>query len=225
MLKGVIFDMDGTITLTEPLHHKAYTEVFRQYGVHDYTYEEEMTKYAGSGSSIIFPSVFRDRGINFDDEKIKECRRKKKELYTKLVQESEIEVVEGVHEFVKKVEDAGLKKIIATGNGDLEAVRFILKKVNLLHFFPEILSIGEVPRGKPFPDIFIEAARRLGYLPSECVILEDSINGVLAARAADILCIALETTTNPVDLKKAGATFIVKNYFSITDEMLYGTAR
>ncbi|MEK9132635.1 MAG: HAD hydrolase-like protein, partial [Patescibacteria group bacterium] len=108
MLKGVIFDMDGTITLTEQLHHKAFAEVFKEHGVADYTFEEQITKYAGSGSKNIFAEVFKARGVAVSPEEIEKCAAKKKELYTKIVQEGEIAVVDGVKEFIKKIHDAGL---------------------------------------------------------------------------------------------------------------------
>lgn len=212
MLKCIIFDMDGTITLTEQLHFKAFDAVFRAHGVNDFTFEEEQVKYAGSGSKNIFTKVFADRGIAISPEELEKCVAEKRELYKKIVQESEISVVAGVKEFVEMLDKRGIKRIIATGNSDLDAVRFILEKVGLAKFFPDILSISEVPRGKPFPDVFIEAAKRMGCEKNECVVLEDAINGVEAAKAAGIRCIALATTTKTGDLLKAGADEAVKDY-------------
>jgi len=222
MLKGVIFDMDGTITLTEQLHYKSFNEVIKEHGVNDYTFEEQITKYAGSGSAKTFEAVFAARGLKISPEEIEKCVAKKKGLYTKIVQESEITVVDGVKEFVKKIHGAGLKKIIATGNSNLDIVRDILKKVGLLEYFPEIISINEVARGKPFPDVFLEASKRINCEPTECVVLEDSANGIEAAHAAGIRSIALETTLKADALTAAGATYTVKNYNYITDEILYG---
>lgn len=220
MLKGLIFDMDGTLTLTEPLHHKAFAWVFNQYGV-EYTFEESVKKYAGAGSKYTFQNVFDERGIVVTDEQIAECVAKKHELYKKLVQEAEVPVVNGVIDFVEKTDAAGLKRVIATGNSDLDAVRSILKRVGLLEYFPAIVSISEVPHGKPAPDVFLEAARRIDCAPDECIVFEDAINGVKGARAADIPCIAIETSFTSEDLLAAGATYTVKDYTFITDKMLY----
>ena len=220
MLKGLIFDMDGTLTLTEPLHYKAFASVFNQYGV-DFSIDEEIKKYAGVGAKHTFETVFDERGIVVTDEQIADCIAKKHELYKKLVQESRIPVVPGILEFVKKTDAAGLKRIIATGNSDLEAVRYILKKVGLLEYFPAIVSISEVPHGKPSPDVFLEAARRINCAPTECIVFEDAINGVSAAHSAGIRCIAVETTTPREDLLAAGAKYTDKEYTLITNEMLY----
>lgn len=222
MLKALIFDMDGTLTLTEPLHHKAYAAVFAKYGINDFSYEEEIEKYAGSGSKNIFTKVFQTRGVSVSPMEIEKCIAEKRSLYKKSVQEEEILLIPGVKEFVKKVHGSGLKKIIATGNSDLEAVRFILEKAGLSEYFPELLSISEVARGKPAPDVFIEAVKRLHVEPSECVVFEDAVNGVTAAHAAGLRCIALETSEKRKNLSAAGADFVVKDYSEVTDEMLYG---
>lgn len=214
--------MDGTITLTEPLHYQAFNAVFKKHGVGDFTYEEEITKYAGSGSKNIFTKVFADRGVKVSPEEIEKCMAEKKKLYTNIVQDAKVSVVPGITKFLEKTETLGLKRIIATGQSDLTAVRFILEKVGLLNFFPNIVSITEVAHGKPAPDVFIEAAKRLGFPREKCVIFEDAINGVTAAHAAEIRCIALETTTKREDLLAAGASIVVKNYSEITNEILYG---
>ncbi|MEK7523596.1 MAG: HAD family phosphatase [Patescibacteria group bacterium] len=218
MLKGIIFDMDGTITLTERLHYDAYQKVLKPYGL-SYSYEEQMKKYAGSGSKTIFSAVFAEHGKTISPQELDQCVARKHELYTKIVQDSKIEIVPGALEFIKKVHELGLKKIIATGNSNLPAVRMMLQKAGLESYFPEILSISEVARGKPFPDVFIEAARRIGCHHDECFVLEDAINGVTAAKAAGIRCIAFETSTPREELLKAGASLVVKNYFELPPQL------
>lgn len=220
MLQGIIFDMDGTITLTEPLHHQAFAAVFREYGI-EFPYEDEIRRFAGGGSKNVFSTIFSEHRKKLSAEEIEQCIAKKKSLYTKIVQETEIPFVKGVHEFVRRIHERGLKKIIATGNSNLEAVRFILEKVKLLEFFPEIVSVVEVAHAKPFPDVFLEAARRMHVECQYALVLEDAINGVNAAKAAGIRCIAFETTTSRADLIKAGAASVLKDYTEITDELLF----
>lgn len=220
MLKGIIFDMDGTITLTEGFHHQAFAAVFKKFGL-DYLLEDHVRRFAGAGSEQTFKTIFAERGIQLSGEDLAKCIVEKKELYTKIVQETEIPTVPGVFEFVQRIHKKGLKKIIATGNSNLDAVRFILKKVGLFEYFPDILSIKEVGRGKPFPDVFLEATKRIGCAASECVILEDALNGVQAAKAAGIRCIAFQTTMGKEDLLKAGASVVLKDYYELTDEVIY----
>ena len=221
MLKGIIFDMDGTVTLTEPLHHKAFSAVFEKHGVKDFTLEEEVMHYAGSGAEVIFKDVFKKRGVKVSDEDIEKCVTEKRTLYKKIVHEAEIPVVPGVLEFLKKLRSRGLKMIIATGNSNLEAVREILGKAGLAEFFPEVVSVAQVKRGKPFPDVFLEAARRIDCAPSECIVFEDAVNGVLAARAAGMPCVGIASLLKKEVLQKAGAAPVVKDYSEISDSEIF----
>lgn len=221
MTKGLIFDMDGTLTMTEHLHHRAFEQVFRKFDI-IFTLAEETREYAGRGSKFTFIDVFKRNNKELTPEILEQCIAEKRDLYKKIVQSEEIPVIDGVRDFVKRVHEKGLKKIIATGNSDLDAVRFILGRVSLLEYFPQIISISEVGKGKPAPDVFIEAAHRLNEPPVDCLIFEDAINGVLAAKAAGIRCIALETTTDRESLMSSGASLVVKNYYQITDSILYG---
>lgn len=223
MLKGVIFDMDGTITLTENLHYRAFAEIFERYGI-EYALDDHLARFAGAGSKVIFTTIFAEQGKKMNEADIERCIGEKRGLYTKFVQESDIETVPGVREFVKRIHAAGLKKIIATGNSNLDIVRSILKRVGLDAYFPEMVSITEVAHGKPFPDVFLEAARRIKCHPGECVVLEDAVNGVESAKSAHIRCIAFETTSKKEDLLKAGASLVLPDYTFLTDDILYEKA-
>lgn len=218
MLKGVIFDLDGTITLTEAYHHRAFAEVFRRFGI-EYTFEEHARRFAAAGAAITFGTIFKERGQNLSDAEMASMKEEKSKLYTKFIQENEVETVSGAAEFIKKIHEKGLRKIIATGNSHLEIVRIILQKVGLLEYFPDMVSVSEVAHGKPFPDVFLEAAKRIGCAPDECVVLEDSVNGVAAAKAGGIRCIAFETTAKRGDLIAAGAAIVLKDYTELTDQL------
>ncbi len=218
MIKGVIFDLDGTLVMAEQLHHLAFERVFKEFGI-DFTLEEWVTKYAGAGSEHAFRAIFADRGVLVTEEQIVQCVAKKHAFYSEIVQQTNVPVVRGAVEFVQNIQKQGLKKIIATGNSNMQAVRLMLERVGLFVYFPEILSISKVPHGKPAPDVFLAAADRLGLTPEECIVFEDSINGVKAAKAAGIRCIALSTTTRPEALMQAGADEVVRDYTWVREEL------
>lgn len=212
--KGIIFDMDGTITLTQHLHFQAFREVFKKYGI-DFTKEDDM-KYAGSGGKITFTKVFGERGVKGDVER---CIEDKRKIYDALLQKEDIKLVPGIKEFCERIKAKGLKRIIATGNRK-ESTQYILRKTGLAEYFPDIVTISEVGRGKPFPDVFLKAAEKLVLKPEECVVLEDSPNGIEAAKAAGIRSIGLATGEVPEKLLSVGASAVVKDYFEITDKLL-----
>lgn len=211
--KGIIFDMDGTITLTQHLHFQAFREVFKKYGI-DFTKEEDM-KYSGSGGKITFAKVLEERGIKAD---IDQCVEDKRKIYDALLEKENIELVPGVKEFCERIKAKGLKRIIATGNRK-ESTEFILKKAGLAEYFQDIVTIAEAGRGKPFPDVFLKAVERLNLKPEECVVLEDSPNGIEAAKVAGIRSIGLATGESPEKLLSVGASAVVKDYFEITDAL------
>lgn len=203
--------MDGTITLTEPFHYRAFAAVFKEQGI-EYPFEEHLAKYAAAGAHKTFKGVFADRGRAISNEDIERCIAKKREVYEEIIKTAQIEVVPGIIEFVRKIEEAGIAKIIATGNSNLDSVRFILDKVGLLEYFPNIISAAEVKRGKPFPDVFLEASRRIAVKSSLCMVFEDSINGVKAAKAAGMECVGIATTASREVLENAGADRVIKDY-------------
>lgn len=221
MLQGLIFDMDGTLTLTEQLHHRAFSQVLKQYNI-EYPLTVHIQKYAGAGAKNVIGGALREQGIEITQEELDLRVAEKRDLYKKIIYESDVPVVEGIVKFLETTDEMGLKRIIATGNSDMDIVDHILRKVGLKKYFPQVVSISEVPRGKPFPDVFLEAAKRINCMPADCMVFEDALNGVHAAVDAKIRCIALETTTPRELLKEAGAEYVVKNYNAITNSMLYG---
>lgn len=212
--KGIIFDMDGTITLTQHLHFQAFREVFKKFGI-DFTKADDM-KYAGSGGKITFTKVLAEHGIKAD---VKQCIEDKRKIYDAMLEKEDVKLVPGVKEFCERIKVKGLKRIIATGNRK-EATQFILKKAGLEKYFPEIVTISEAGRGKPFPDVFLKAAEKLGLKPSECVVFEDAPNGIAAAKTAGMQSIGLVTGIDSEKLLAAGASTVAKDYFEITDELL-----
>ena len=217
-IKGLIFDLDGTITLTQQFHYQAFSRVFAAHGV-EYTEHDDLYKYAGMGSGTIFPTVFADRGITLTDEQIKQYSSEKKEIYTKILENSEILPVPGVQDFLKKVTERGYHICIASGNKP-EAIEYLLERVGVRDFFDTIVTNKDAEKPKPAPDIFLAATAKLGLQPSGCVVFEDAINGVQASESAGIRCIGLATRIPEKDLKAAGADYVVKNYDEIRDEMI-----
>lgn len=209
-IKGLIFDLDGTLTMTQHFHFQALHEVFQKYGI-DYTQKEDQEKYSGKGSKYTCEQVLKTAGKDATPELIESCAAAKKAAYDKIISASEIIPVKGAKEFLAAARDKGIKMIVATGNKQ-EATRYILEKAGLGGLFDGILSQEAVKNQKPAPDIFLAAATALGLQPNECVVFEDAINGIMAAASANIKCIALTTGSPAEELLKAGATDTVQDY-------------
>lgn len=217
-IQGLIFDLDGTITLTQQFHFQAFSKVFADHGI-EYTEHDDLYRYAGMGSGTIFPAVFADHGITLTAEQIKQYSDEKKEIYMKILDENEILPVPGVKDFLANVVERGYKICIASGN-KLEAIEYLLERAGVRDFFSIIITNKDAKKSKPAPDIFLAAASKLGLRPSQCVVFEDAVNGVLASESAGIRCIALATRIPKKDLRAAGADYVVMSYDEISNEMI-----
>ncbi len=216
-IKGLIFDLDGTLALSQQYHVQAFAEVFKRHGL-TYTAEDD-GRYAGKGSHCTFPEFFAEHGMKITPEQVEQYSKEKKEIYDRLIADATIQLVPGEKNFLENMKSRGMKMIVATGN-KIDAAKLILSKIGILEFFQEIVTNSEVKHSKPFPDIFLKAAEKIGLKPEECVVFEDAVNGVQAAKSGHIRCIALLTTTPEKILADAGADHIVHNYDEVADKFL-----
>lgn len=216
--KGLIFDLDGTLTLTQQFHFQAFAAVFKKYGM-NYTFEEDIKKYSGKGGHYTFPEVFASHGRPITPEQTEQFVQEKKEIYDRIINKSPIDPVPGVKTFLEKIKNRGLPMIIASGNR-AESIDLILRKAGIREYFKEFVTNQDVKKPKPNPDIFLKAAEKLNLQPRDCIVFEDAINGVNAARAAGIRCIGITSDIKKERLLTTGADFAVASYDEITDQML-----
>lgn len=217
-LEGLIFDLDGTLTLTQQLHQQAFGEVFARFGV-TYTPEDDMTRYAGLPGSQIFPLVFAEHGVAFDDAMIAHCRDEKKRIYDELLARAEIVPTPGVVRFLEAMRERGIPMIVASGNR-LDAITSILERAGLSTFFVHVLTSDHGMRPKPAPDMFLAAAEHLHADPHHCVVFEDSLNGVRAAATGHIPCIGVATMLPKLQLESTGAALAITDYAELSYDVL-----
>lgn len=216
MKKGALFDLDGTLTLTQQFHQRAFAKMFQKFGI-QFTPEDDFY-YAGSGSSKTFPGVFAKHGVkNFD---LEQCAEEKREFYEELLAKEEIKAVPGVKKFLNALLRDNIPFMVASGNRK-EFVEQILHAAGLKKYFPEILTNHDVAHGKPAPDIFLEGAKRLKVAPKDCVVFEDAFSGIKAAKAAGMYCIGLATGAPAELLRKAGADFVIQNFTQLPYATLF----
>lgn len=216
MLKGIIFDMDGTLTLTEHLHYEAYRRVFAEYGV-TYTWEEERTLYASAGGRYTFTTVLGQHGVQAD---IDACISEKERVYLDILSHANIELVPGIVPFLEILIRKGIRSVIAsTTRSDIIAIT--IERAGLTKFFPTFVSGHDITHQKPAPDIFLAALRKIDCLPKDAVVFEDAINGVKAAKAAGISCVALDTTAEKEKLLAAGAHTVISDYGTLSQVSLF----
>jgi beta-phosphoglucomutase len=188
MIKAVIFDFDGVVVNSEPIHWKSFNIILKQLGI---TIPKKLykEKYVGLGSLSIMEDVFRTHDIR---RNAKLWVEKRMVVFRKLVRQGEVKPVKGFMRFNKLLNKIKMKKIIASG-GYKKNIEVNLKKLKLDKEF-QFISREDVKKRKPDPATFLLAAKKLRVKPSECLIFEDSPYGVEAARRAGMKCVALTTS-------------------------------
>lgn len=206
MIKAVIFDMDGVITDTQPLHNKTNAEVLQFYGIP--LTEEDLSKFAGIPNKKIFPDLFKKYNIKSDPNK---AVLEKWRLITKRTKK--VRPISGVLNFIKNLHGNNFKLALASSSTE-NFINHILNSLKIKHFFTIIINGDEIKKGKPNPDIFLKAAEKLNINPANCLVLEDTPSGVKAAKSAGMKCIAITTSQKREQLKQADK--IIDNFSELT---------
>ncbi len=191
-IHAVIFDMDGVLVDSEPLINAAAISMFREKGL--VVQPEDFLPFVGAGEDRYIGGVAEQHNFPLD---LKEAKRRTYEIYLTLVP-SKLKAFPGTLEFVHACREAGLLIAVAS-SADKIKVRANLDKIQLpMNFWDAVITGEDVTNKKPAPDIFLSAAKKLGMGPPECVVVEDAVNGVQAAKTAGMRCVAVAQTF-PVD--------------------------
>ena len=184
MIECIIFDLDGVLTDTSRYHYLAWKRLADEKGI--YFDEKINERLKGVGRRESFEIILERSERVFSEEEIKECLNIKNEYYYDLIKRISSEnLYNGVEELLHQIKSKGLKIVLASASKNAQ---FIMERLGIGHFFDSIIDVNEVIQGKPAPDIFLLAAQKAGALPQNCLVIEDSIAGLTAARRANMNC-------------------------------------
>lgn len=210
---AIIFDMDGVLADTEGIHATAGCNVLRQYGI-EFSPADLSKHYAGMPESVIWPGVFKKYGKKMPP--IKTLIDEKFAAFNAMVRDG-IPEMPGVQNLIKALKKENIRIAVASGAGP-QYIELILSGLKLKTLFDAITASTEVTHGKPSPDIFLLAAKKLSIEPKHCIVIEDARSGTLAAKAAGMKCIGVRYPGNQQDL--SAATKIVESLEEVDMEML-----
>lgn len=172
-----IFDCDGTLADSMQLHQRAWVRAFELHGADiDFTWELFMRR-AGMTLERTVEELNVELGLSMDPGAVAASQRR---AYAELIEQ--VQPIAPVVEFARQAALRG--PVSVASGGDAAVVRRTLELIGVRELFPVVVTSAEVPRGKPFPDLFLLAAERMGVPPSECCVFEDSALGILAAERA-----------------------------------------
>ncbi len=207
---AVIWDMDGVLVDTGDYHFLSWREVSNGFG-YDYTRDQFDRDFGMKNPDILK----RMMGDDTPEPFIEEFCQKKEELFLEMIH-GQLQPMPGLLPILSQLREKTVPMALASSS-PIHNINVLLEELQIRSFFDAVLSVGSLP-GKPEPDVFLEAASRLNMPAASCVVFEDSIAGVAAAKAAGMTCIAI-TTTNPRDLLRK-ADLIIDAYENLPEDWI-----
>lgn len=193
MFKALIFDMDGVIIDSEPLHKKIEQDILIELGVN--LPLDEHFKFASMGKefwNIIEKRYGYNRKTTAD-----ELHKEKATRYLKVLTSKPIIPIEGLNELVSFAKSKGLVLAVASSSS-VYNINLVLKAIGLERYFSLIVSGEQVLNNKPYPDIYLKTLALLNLTPGECIVVEDSTNGVKSAKGAGMFCVGFRNLNSGV---------------------------
>lgn len=193
--KAAIFDMDGVVVDTVPIHFNAWKKMFADYG-HEFSFEEYKQKVDG------IPRIDGAKAVltELSDQQIEVAAAKKQEYFLEEIEKSEIPIYQTTFDLINDLQKRGIKVAVISASKNAPQ---ILTRIGLVERLDAVVSGHDVTRGKPDPQVFLIAAEKIGVDPSECIVFEDAVLGVKAAKNASMRCVGIDRYGNPERLSKA----------------------
>ena len=212
MIKGVLFDMDGVLADSEQFICKAAIMMFEEMGVK--VEPDDFKPFVGTGENSYIGGVAGKYGIAVDIDKVK---ARTYEIYRTIIR-GNLKPLPGAAEIVSRCRSLGLKLALAT-SADRIKMEANLNEIGIpASSFDATITGLDVINKKPYPDIYIKAAEKLGLNTYECLVVEDAISGITAARRAGCRCLAVSTSFAPEMLSEAD--WICDSLGNVPDEAL-----
>lgn len=208
MIRGVIFDLDGVVADSHPLHEEAWRALLSEKGLD-----------ASLDLSFIYSGLSRREILEhylgpISESEVMKLGRRKDELFSSLMHR--IQVQPGLLPVLDQLRAASIPFALATSASRARTFG-ILGKLGITDRFAAIVTDHDVSEPKPAPEVFLEAASRLGVSPRETAVIEDSVAGVQAARAAGMICIGYARGEQMQALREAGASDVISDF---SDDMI-----
>ena len=214
MFRAAIFDMDGVIIDSHPIHKKAWRKFLKLLARE---VSEEDLNFVMDGRKR--EEILRHFLGELSDEEVRLLGQQKEQLFRQ--EAGDIKVTEGLYDLLQQLSEAEIKLGVASSGGE-SRVNYVLDLFHLRHYFGTIVTGNQVTAGKPDPTIFRVTCDRLRVRPAETLAFEDSVSGVRAAKAAGMRCIGVATNGVIATLLEVGADHIIPDFSSVSFDLMQG---
>ncbi len=200
MIKAIIYDLDDLMVNSDPLHTETWEIILKESGYKFSELSEKLrSKFIGMRVKDISKEIIKELKLNVDFDYF--CKERIR-IFLKLVKEK-LEAMPGLIYSLNLFKEGGFKVAIAS-SGAKEYIKLVLERFDISHYFDAIVSGDDVKIGKPSPETYIIACKKLNLKPEECLVLEDATVGIESAKAAGCKCIAIKNpNTLPQDHSKS----------------------
>ena len=215
-LKAVLFDMDGVIVDTEPLHRKAYYRMFEDFGidVSDSLYDS----FTGQATLPICRTLCEQFDLSVNAENL--VARKRKHFKHLFENDNDLALLHGVQNLIQDYYSNGLTLVLAS-SASMPNINRIFERFDLNQYFKAKISGADLKASKPHPEIFLKAANLAKETKSNCMVIEDSTNGIAAAKAAGIYCVGFKSP-HSVNQDYSKADKVIRDFREIEYSKLSG---
>jgi len=202
---AVIFDMDGVLIDSEPLHQKVGLKMLRDLNIP--INREMFLRFTGTTVLSMWEILVKEN--NLKQNPVELTVDYNRQIIENLKVSSDVKLMDGVRDVLKNLKSKKIPIALASSSNK-ELIDEMLQKFSIEEYFDIIVSGSDVKHSKPHPEIFLMAAKKLGISPSKCIVVEDSTNGTIAAKHAGMFCVGYKPSTNSHELKDASV--IIKSF-------------
>lgn len=207
LMKAFIFDMDGVLIDTEPIHGQLIAEILAKYNID--IDPADLEQYSGMTSTAVFELFVQKYQLPI---KAEELTQKHFEAFCEYVATHKLQPIEGIIDLLRRLQSKNIPMAIASSSA-MPTIKLVAQQLEIADFFQFFVSGEDLVHSKPAPDIYLKTAKILDVAPADCVVLEDSTHGATAAVRAGMYCIGF-------DPKRTG-----KQDLSMANEIVYSPSQ